>query len=375
MSAGRRPVLRPGGRCDERGAVALISSLVSVVLLVVAAFVVDIGGTWARRGQLQVQADQAALYAAASLPAYDAASRLTVAREAAWYIACHPVLGQRDLSTIPDCPATSSTRSPALDAYAHGLLHSGMVTFPDTNQVSVTTPPAQVDFSFGQVAGAEGTVQQKTASARVLSPGNVEPFGLSLNCLLTVANSLPGRLGGTTSQVLPLNYLAPGPLTKHNRQTKWKSNLATSSTVKVRSITPTQVDPVTPAATFTVTGDGWTAASRVKVAFALGDTNDLDLTKGKTVETPEILLTNLTSLGTTATATATLPLPVATTPGNWHVKVAVHSGSGWVYSQQDLVLTVTLREDVTDSLLTSLGCTRVLKSRDSSRTAPRATSG
>ncbi|MFP5253297.1 MAG: pilus assembly protein TadG-related protein, partial [Actinomycetes bacterium] len=359
LAARRR---RAGHRRTERGAVALISGLVSVVLLVVAAFVVDIGGTWARRGQLQVQADQAALYAAASLPAHDADSKLTVARKAAWYIACHPVLGQRDLSAIPACPATSTTPSPELDAYAQSLLDAGMVTFPASNQVTVTTPPAQVDFSFGQVAGAEGTVQQKTASARVLSPGTIEPFGLSLNCLLTVADNLPGQLGSTTSQVLPLNYLAPGPLTKDNRQTKWKSNLATSSSVKVRSITPTQVDPVAPVTTFTVTGEGWTALSRVKVAFALGDTNDLDLTKWKTVETPEIPLAGLTSLGSTATVTGTLPVTVATNPGNWHVKVAVHTGSGWVYSQQDLVLTVTLREDVTDSLLTSLGCTRILKS-------------
>lgn len=362
MSDPLRPAPAARGRQDERGAVALISSMVSLVLLVVAAFVVDIGGTWARRGQLQVQADQAALYAGASLPAYDDAAKLAVARQAAWYVACHPVLGQRDLSTIPDCPETSSTPSPALDTFAQRLMDTGMVTFPTSGQVSVTTPPARVDFAFGQAAGAEGTVQQKTATARVLSPGGIEPFGLSLNCLLTVANNLPGQLGSTTSQVLPLNYLAPGPLTKDNRQTKWRLNLATSSSIKVRSITPTQVDPVAPVTTFTVSGDGWSAASRVKVAFALGDTNDLDLTKWKTVETPEIPLTGLTSLGSTSTATATLPLTVATNPGNWRVKVAVHNGSGWVYSQQDLVLTVTLREDVTDSLLTSLGCTRILKS-------------
>ena len=364
MSTAFRPGTRPRARRDERGAVALISGLVSVVLLVVAAFVVDIGGTWARRGQLQVQADQAALYAASALPAHDEGSRLAVARKAAWYLACHPVLGQAELSTIPDCPATSSTPSPALDTYAQTLVDSGMVTFPASNQVSVTTPPARVDFSFGQVAGAEGTVQQKTASARVLSPGNVEPFGLSLNCLLTVANNLPGQLGSETSQVLPLNYLAPGPLTKDNKQTKWRTSLSTSSTVKVSSVTPTQVDPVLPPATFTVTGQGWTTGSAVKVAFALGDLNDPDLTKFQTVETATILPTNLSSLGltTTATATAALPPLVASTPGNWHVKVAVNNGSGWVYSQQDVVLTVTLREDVTDSLLTSLGCSRMLKS-------------
>ena len=355
--AGRRG---PAGR-DESGAIALISGLVSVVLLVVAAFVVDIGGTWARRGQLQLQADNAALFAAESLPAVDAASEKAVARKAAYYIACHPVQGQDQLSSIPDCPATSSSPSAALDAFTDHLLAEGMVTFPDTNQVSVTTPPARVDFSFGQVAGASGTVQQKTASARVSSPGDLLPFGLSLNCLLTVADNLPGDLGSTTSQVLPLNYLAPGPLTRDNQQTKWSTGLATSGSLKVSSITPTQVDPVAPVATFTVTGSGWTSTSDVRVSFALGDTNDPDPTRSRSVDV-NVLPTGLTALGSTATATATLPLAVATTPGSWHVKVAVNSGSGWVYSQQDVVLTVTLRDDLTDSLLTSLGCSRILKS-------------
>jgi hypothetical protein len=346
-------------RRDESGAVALISGLVSIVLLVVAAFVVDIGGTWARRGNLQHQADEAALFAAESLPANDAAGMARVARKAAWYVACHPVLGQAELSTIPACPGDSSMPSAALDAYAAKLLADGLVSFPDHNQVSVTTPPARVDFAFGQVAGAEGTVQQKTASARVQSPGNVEPFGLSLNCLLTVANNLPGSLGTTVSDVLPLNYFAPGPLTKDTTQAKWKTSLGTSTSIKTTSITPTQVTQgtLTPP-TFTVTGSGWTTLSQVKVSFVLGDTNDLDLTKWKTIDVP-VLLTNLTSLGLTATATGLLPSQVVNNAGNWHVKVAVMQPNGsWVYSQQDAVLTVTLNQPLADSL----GCGRLLKS-------------
>ena len=175
MSGLLRPVLRRlGDRSSERGAVA-ISGLVSVVLLVVAAFVVDIGGTWARRGQLQVQADQAALYAAESLPARDAASRLTVARKAAWYIACHPVLGQEDLSTIPDCPATSSTPSPALDAYAQSLLDTGMVTFPATNQVSVTTPPARRTSRNLTRPGVVGVKRNSKASGSALATAPPSP--------------------------------------------------------------------------------------------------------------------------------------------------------------------------------------------------------
>jgi Flp pilus assembly protein TadG len=357
IARGRTPLGRPGRR-NESGAIALISGLVSVVLLVVAAFVVDIGGTWARRGNLQQQADDAALFAAESLPANDAGSQAKVARQAAWYIACHPVQGQAQLSSIPDCPGDVTVPSAALDTYATKLLADGMVTFPDHNQVSVTTPPARVDFAFGQMAGAKGTVQQKTASARVQSPGNLEPFGLSLNCLLTVANNLPGSLGTTVSDVLPLNYFAPGPLTKDTTQAKWKTSLSTSTSIKTSSITPTQVTQgtLTPP-TFTVTGSGWTTLSQVKVSFVLGDTNDLDLTKSKTVDVP-MVAANLTSLGLTATATGVLPSQVVSNAGNWHVKVAVMQGGNWVYSNQDAVLTVTLNQPLADSL----GCGRLLKS-------------
>ncbi|WP_300576982.1 pilus assembly protein TadG-related protein, partial [uncultured Nocardioides sp.] len=130
---------------DDRGAVALLTALVSVVLLVVAGLAVDIGNTWARRGQLQVQADRAATYAAQFLPADDDAARLELAKGVAFYLACHPVLGQRQLDpTIPACPADPS--SPTLDTYAQELLDEDMVTFPVRNQVKVVTPWARVDY-------------------------------------------------------------------------------------------------------------------------------------------------------------------------------------------------------------------------------------
>jgi hypothetical protein len=342
---------------SESGAIALISGLVSVVLLVVAAFVVDIGGTWARRGQLQVQADKAALFAAEHLPVRDDATRLAVARDAAWYIACHRVQGQDDLSSIPACPGSSTAPSAAVDAYAQQLLDTGLVSFPDTNQVTVTTPPARVDFSFGRLAGADGTTQQKSASARALSPGNIEPFGLSLNCLLTVADTLPTTLGSTISDVLPLNYFAPGPLTKDNSQTKWKSHMATSASLSSGSIMPTQVTQgaLLPT-TFTLTGSGWNTLSHVKVSFALGDLDDPDSNKYKTVDVESGLTLGLTGL--TSAVTGLVPSKVLNNAGNWHVKVAVESGGSWVWSKNDVVLTTTLNQPLADSL----GCGRILKS-------------
>ncbi len=357
MSARASVLRRLRSRREESGAIALIAALLSVVLLVVAAFTIDIGDAWARRKELQLQADGAALFAAESLPVHDDAGKTKVARAAAWYIACHRVPGQETLTPIPACPSSSSAPSAELDAFTATLLASGDVSFPDSNQVSVTAPPAQVDYSFGKLTGADGSVQQKQASARVSSPGSIEPFGLSLNCLLTVADNLPSSLGSSLSGVLPLNYLAPGPLTKDTTQTRWKTNLPTSNSLRVDAITPTQVDQGI-GASFALTGTGWGTSSSVKVSFALGDLNDADLTKWKSVDVP-VLPADLSVAGQTSTAVGVLPATVVSNAGNWHVKVATADAAGnWVWSHDDVVLTVTV-PDVTADML---GCGRILKS-------------
>ena len=43
------PEGRSGAR-EERGAVAILSALITLTLLVISAFVVDLGTTWLRRG-------------------------------------------------------------------------------------------------------------------------------------------------------------------------------------------------------------------------------------------------------------------------------------------------------------------------------------
>jgi hypothetical protein len=93
------------------------------------------------------------------------------------------------------------------------------------------------------------------------------------------------------------------------------------------------------------------------VSFILGDTNDLDLTKWKTIDVP-MLAADLSAIGSTATATGVLPSQVVNNAGNWRVKVAVMQGGQWVYAKDDVVLTVTLNQPLADSL----GCGRILKS-------------
>ncbi len=326
--------------------------MVSVVLLVVSAFVVDLGSTWARRGQLQVQADHAALFAAELLPATSDADRQTVAAQVAYYIACHQVQGQSGLSTIPDCPAGSSPSDTAMVDYADALLQAGQVSFPSATSVKVITPPARVDFSFGKVVGVDDSVQRKTAVAAAYSPGDIVPIGLSMDCMLSAAHNLPG-VGDTLSGVLPLNYMSVGPISAEKAKTTWPASEATDQSIKIDSLTP---DTMVAAAggsaptTVTVTGTGW-GPSLISVLTAL----KLDFRLGDKVYSSTS--TGLSLLNGVSTATFEVPSEVTSSAGSWQVKIATYDGQ-WTYSQKAAGLDVTIPDATADLL----GCGRTLKS-------------
>jgi hypothetical protein len=210
----------------------MVALITCFVLFVVAALTVDLGNTWARRGSLQSQADQAAKLAAEQLPvdttavpSSPTAAQLKAAKAAAYYLACHPVSGQSELAatipaTIPDCPAAATYEAdPGIDTFAKRLLANGTslsptaigsVSFPTVNQVKVTPPSARIDFTFGKMTGAESSVQTKSATAIVLSPGELMPVGMSLTCLANAAGAAPLGVGDTVSNVMPINYISSG---------------------------------------------------------------------------------------------------------------------------------------------------------------------
>jgi hypothetical protein len=357
----------PRRRAGEGGAIALVSALVAVVLLVISAFVVDIGSTWARRGQLQLQADRAALLAAESLPAVDAASKKDVAKYVAYYVACHTVPGQRALDPgIPGCPDGTTPDSADVLAYAERLLtngasgvwRKGAVSFPSSTQVKVSTPEARIEFGFGRVAAVEYSDQSKMAIAQISSPGELMPMGLSLECLLGAAGNLP-VVGDDVSGAVPLNYITPGPLrpSPAATPTQWPSSYVTgtaSSRPVLTGIT-TVPDPVVSgptAATFTVTGSNWGTLSDVRVVFHKGAGSETPVTAAS------LALPVLGLLGTT-TATGVLPAAVMQAPGSWQVKVGVRrSLDGTRYWSDPLSLEVTMPAGTHESL----GCTRLLNS-------------
>jgi hypothetical protein len=339
-------------RGEERGAIAVISAVVAVVLLLISAFVVDLGSTWARRGQLQVQADKAALLAAQSLPAVDDASRSRVARYVAYYIACHTLPGQRQLNPeIPECPSGTRPDSATIGSYAQHLLSNGLVSFPKATQVKVITPQARIDYGFGRVAGVDGSTQRKMAIAEARSPGDLLPIGLSLPSLLSVAGSLPAA-GDTVSGLVPLDYVTAGPLTPAAgpEPTVWPAThvSANAGDRPALSSVNTVPDPVVsgavPAA-FTLTGSDWGLLTNVVVVFHKGPDT------ASPVAAASLNLPVLDPLTGTTVVTGVLPDAVMQAPGAWEVKVGVERLLGGERFWSDpMPLEVTLAAGTTDNL-------------------------
>ncbi|MGN6130670.1 MAG: hypothetical protein ACTHOK_10065 [Nocardioidaceae bacterium] len=273
-----------------------------------------------------------------------------MAAQAAYYLACHPVLGQSDLSTMPQCTPSSSPSDVSMVDYGKALIAAGRVSFPSATAVKVVTPPARVDFSFGRVVGAEQSIQEKTAVAAAYSPGDVAPIGLSMNCMLTAAHNLP-LTDQTLTGVLPLNYMSVGPISTEKVKTDWPGTDPVDKNVKIGAITPAGT-VMGSGGVFTVSGSGWGGSldllPSVKVWFRLGDlAYSADAT-------------GLNLLDAVSTASFTLPPEVAGKAGAWQVKIAVKSAAfgGWTYSKDATEFDVTI-PDVAPELL---GCGRTLKS-------------
>ena len=342
---------------DERGAIAVISAVVAVVLMLIGAFVIDIGSTWAWRGKLQVQADKAALLAARSLPATDATSQKKAAKYVAYYIACHVLPGQTQLDpSIPSCPSGTTPDSAPILSYAQQLLNSGSVTFPKATQIKEIAPPARVDYGFGRLAGVTGKTVQKMAIAQASSPGTMVPIGLSLPCLLSAAGTVPNG-GDAVTSILPINYVTPGPLSPSGSTTTvWPSSyISTSASRPVLSTVNTSPTPVvsgSPPASFTLTGSSWGTLSAVQVYFHKGPDT------GTPAAAASLNLPVLDAVTGTATVTGVLPSVVMQNPGTWEVKVGAQSLLGTTEWSDPLSLDVTAAAGSPQAI----GCGRLLDS-------------
>lgn len=183
-----RVQLRSG---DDSGAIAIIVSILSILLVLMAAFAVDLGNAYAVKRQLSVAADAAAL---------DAARAVAVAESG----------GQPILGGGRGCASWTSTQRAAAQSAAEGaanatnasndlsedsVVDSVVVTCVGDSRVEV-----QVDNSrdlpvfFGGVAGISGIEPNRSATAAViprLAIGGLRPYAVC-DSVVDAAAAAPG---------------------------------------------------------------------------------------------------------------------------------------------------------------------------------------
>lgn len=171
---------------DERGAVAVLTALIAVVLLVAASFVIDLGLARDVRGQAQNAADASALAAANVLYAEDGEPDFTAAVSAATSYAARNF--GVDAAAWAGCTDPGALPVPS---------SSPCVSFDDAERptrVRVRVPSRRVPTAFAGLAGVDEITIAASATAE-LDPGVV------FRCSLCVLGEGPHTLGNGDATV------------------------------------------------------------------------------------------------------------------------------------------------------------------------------
>jgi Flp pilus assembly protein TadG len=177
-------------RRDERGAVAVMVGLLSVVLLSMAAMGVDLGNAWAQKRQVQAGSDLAAEAGAgikgANLPAttvhscsYGNAGAVSTdqsVKDISTYLAnqAYPTAtGATYSSYLANLPAQLTDCNMANGEVVYGTPNftagAWSVAF-NKNQLSLVSPPKHVDFGLAGVMGFSGTNVNGVSTVEIRSP-------------------------------------------------------------------------------------------------------------------------------------------------------------------------------------------------------------
>jgi hypothetical protein len=203
----------------ERGSIAVLAALLSVVIFTSAALAVDLGSAWSSKREVQRQADVAALSSGYLLP-MNLLNRQQIADTVAARLS--------DNSTLWQAGAVSGS------TLLNGQMSDGEVTFHhdsglpcvvDCTQMRVVAPEAEVPMIFSRVIGIEGAAVQREATVRAVGalpdPSGVLPFWLPSGCALgsAEADTVGGTSGGSgppsptaTPSGTATSSPTPGPL-------------------------------------------------------------------------------------------------------------------------------------------------------------------
>ncbi len=211
--------------------------------------------------------------------------------------------------------------------------------------MAVQTPAARVDYNFAPAIPAltdeddepvTGTIQRKSATARVTSPGDLLPVGLSLQCLTQSVNT--AGLANTTT-VLPLNYITSGQgpttptfqaETDNFTNADWTAPyIGTNQSANVFVDGPTTVNQSTGVLSTTIRVNNTSTPALTRATNLSFDIVYAQRKNGAavaTITTVQTLL-NVSLLNNTPTnVTVTLPPAVTGSTGGWHFKIRLNTG-------------------------------------------------
>lgn len=290
---------RPGWRTerDESGAIAIMVAVLAVVLLSIAALVVDLGNAMNREQLTQNSADFAALAGAEKLP--------DTGTPTLQQVADNLNQNQPDSDGSDNCnPDAGATITPSTLTDLKDI--NGEVSFPaGTGQMRVLSPAARVQFGLASVMGFEDTCVQSEATVMVGTPGAAKVFP---------SFGTDGCDWGQRTIFAPASSTT-GPSFEPALAFASDKNITTFD-LSVENPSPDSV-PVNPPAT-TVTLRGTNLDTATKIGFFREDT-------GVYQEIPKPSFDSQSATAITITLPDDLPT-LTTAPGLWWVRVYAPKG-------------------------------------------------
>ncbi len=262
---------------NDKGAIAVMSALLVVLLLSVGALAVDLGNAWERKRQAQTSADLAALAGAAYLP-----DQVAAFNKALEYIQIH--------NLVPSGAILAGDLRDGSDA------NGEIATTPTT--VRVQLPPRTVQFGLAAVMGFSSTTVTAVAVAEIRSPAAILPVFLPYPCP-NGQETVKDNAGSSTTYVPAGDNKGVGNV------------VVTPGTITFGA-----------SSTVTITGSGLPAgATGVVVGFTLGAQNIWPVAPSSVSTTPNGKVFDVS-------LTVDVPSAVFNTVGAWRVRIGYTDTSG-----------------------------------------------
>lgn len=292
-------------RRSERGAYAVMFAILALFLMAIAGLAVDLGNAYARKSDVQGQADFAALAAGAELDSVSGTVPPAVVAAARDFLNNNKPFGDDSV-----CPGGS--RCVTSVQLIDGNLGNGEVRFANGG-LQVHTPLEFVDYGLAGVMGFDGDNVQGDATVGLFSPGPMVPFFLPHDCA-----------AGTV--ILKASSYNPGAPT-------FDPPSANGNTIATLNSLNTTTVPGAVASTLTIFGEKFTSPLLVDFTKEEGSVDD----RVPDMPAPGITADSVTLYASQDDeATVTLPPAVFNKPGEWYLRV--NNGNGWSRDVQTFIV-------------------------------------